>query len=650
MARAYFFHPEVARAGDTGWSTWSGSDAGLRYSGAVQITPENVRYLEEAWHYHTGDLDRYHEEDRAVASFQATPILVPLEDDPILAFCTGSDSIIAIDAVTGTRRWQVDPEFNPDSTGTFACRGVAWWRDETLPAGAACRDRVISGTQELHVLAIDAASGEPCEDFGDRGIVRVEPGKPLFVAGEVGFKSPPAVAEDLVILGSAIRDMARVDTPGPEIRAFDARTGELRWSFNPLATDPANPDSATWPPGSHGKRGGANAWGAISYDAALGMVYVPTSAPSVDIYGGDRAGDNLYANSVIALDAKTGERVWHFQTVHHDLWDYDLAAQPVLVDLEVNGRTRHAVVQPTKMGLTFVLDRATGEPIHPVEERPAPQSAVPGERTSPTQPFPTVVPPLGPMTLSEDDMWGPLGIGRASCIELLNSIDSRGPYTPPSEQGSLSMPMPFGGINWGGISVDPRSGIMVANPPRMGSISLLIEREGEPTPLGDEKDISTDMDIIIRPQNGVPYEAGAKMFVSTYKLPCNAPPWGVLTAINLATGEVRWEQPFGTTAAQTLIPFNIGLPSHGGGLTTGSGLFFIGASMDERFRAYDVATGEELWRVKLPAGGQASPMTYVVDGRQYVVIAAGGHFVMMTRTGDSVIAYALPDRFLEAAR
>ncbi len=617
------------------WRHYGGDPGGSRHVPAEQITPENVRRLERAWTFSTGDLERRPNAVRRSA-FQATPILV----GDALILCSPFNEVIALDATTGSPRWRFDPEIATDHhpANQFVCRGVAQWQDPEAADDAPCRTRIFMGTNDARVIALDARSGKLCSDFGRDGTVAVDPGIDLLWPGEFQITSPPLVVADLVIVGSAISDNQRVDAPRGTVRAFDARNGTLRWTFDPV-TRGGEDFPEDWPPGAAATTGHANVWAPMSADPDRQLVFLPTSSPSPDFYGGLRAGDNRYANSVVAVDARNGDVRWHFQIVHHDLWDYDIPAQPNLVTLRHDGRDVDAVVQVTKQGFVFVLDRDTGEPLFPVEERPVPASDVPGERASPTQPMPVRPPPLVPQHLRPEDAWGLTFWDRRACRNRIAALRSEGLYTPPSKQGTILYPFTGGGANWGGAAFDPATQTLYVNTSRIAHVITLIPSEDFAAARAQEPDVE------ISPQTGAPYAMKRDMLMSPLGLPCSPPPWGMLTAVDLARGELLWESVLGTVRdiSPVPLPFRLGTPNLGGPMVTSSGLVFIGAAMDDYLRAFDAETGEELWKGRLPAGGQATPMSYVRNGRQFVVIAAGGHARMGTTLGDTLVAFALPE-------
>jgi quinoprotein glucose dehydrogenase len=623
----------------TEWTAYGGGK-GLRYSPLADITRDNLHRLEVAWVHHTGDVSDGEGAVRSTTAYEATPLLVA----GTLYVCSPFNRVFALDPETGEERWVYDPEM--DLSGDYAnqlvCRGVATWLDPSSEGGQsrACRRRIYTATNDGRLIALDAATGEPCADFGRGGEVDLKRGvgeeRRL---GEYQMTSPPAVIHDLLVVGSAVGDNQRVDAPSGVIRAYDARSGRLRWSWNPLP-EGFEPEPGELPEGVDYALGTANAWAPLSVDEERDLVFVPTGNMSPDYYGGGRGDLDLYASAVVALRGSTGEVVWHFQTVHHDLWDFDVPAQPTLATLERDGAKIPAVIQATKMGHLFVLHRETGRPLFPVEERPVPQGGAAGEQLSPTQPFPSKPPPLVPQTLSPDEAWGITPWDRGRCRKQLEQLRFDGIFTPPTLGGTLMYPGNGGGSNWGGVAVDPVRGLVLANVMNMAwAVWLFPAEELERTRAEHPgKEVS--------PQEGTPYGMRREILLSPLGLPFNPPPWGWLVAVDLATGEFAWRVKLGTVRdlAPIPIPWKAGTPNLGGPLVTGGGLVFIGAAMDDYLRGFDVETGEELWRARLPAGGQATPMTYRArdGGRQFVVIAAGGHGRGGTKLGDSLMAFALP--------
>jgi len=629
------------RSSAQGWPAYGGNAGGQRFSLLDEITPENVGTLEVAWEYRTGDLPDPGEQNNH--SFEATPIL----HDEALYLCTPRSWVVALAAETGRLLWRFDPKVDR-ALGHYNlnCRGVAHWRDPKAAPGAQCRDRILVATADARLIALDAATGQRCAGFGDDGEVEFWRDVPMRHRSELGISSPPTIVQDVVVLGSAVSENRRTDMPSGMVHAFHARSGAALWTWDPIPKDPSDPAFATWEDGSALRTGAANVWSIPSADPERGLVFVPTSSPSPDFYGGERKGDNLYADSVVALDSLTGERVWHFQTVHHDLWDYDLASQPVLIDLppgDPGGPARPAVAQATKMGHLFFLDRESGEPLIPVEERPVPSSTVPGERAAETQPFPTWPPSLAPQTIRPKQAFGFTPWDRAQCRARLAKLRNEGIFTPPSFEGSVLYPGVAGGSNWGSVAYDAERKLLIANTSNMAlTLQILTREQAKAARAGQTYSSIAEM-------AGTPYAARTGVLVSPWTVPCVAPPWGKLTALDLETRTIAWEQPLGSTLdlSPVALPFGLelGTPNQGGPIVTRGGLVFIAAAMDDYLRAFDVETGERLWQARLPAGAQATPMTYRVrsGGRQYVVIAAGGHSQLRTTRGDSVIAFALPE-------
>jgi quinoprotein glucose dehydrogenase len=618
------------------WPAYGRDAGGSRYSPLNQINRDNVKQLKVAWTYRTGHLA---DSNRAAETteFEATPIMV----DGMLYLSTPFNRIIALDPQTGTERWAFDPKLDlsiPYAEG-FTSRGVSTWLDRKRAASEPCRRRIFIATNDGRLIALDSVTGKPCADFGKDGQIGLTRDVGSFRPGEYHFTSPPAVIGDLVVVGSTIEDALRADAPSGVVRAFDARTGTERWSWNPIPHEQTDPAWKTWKGKSASRTGAANVWSVMSVDAERNLIFLPTSCPSPDFYGGERAGNNLYSNAVVALHAATGKVAWYFQVVHHDVWDYDVPAQPVLLNIRRGGHEIPAVAVATKMGHIFLLNRETGKPLLPVEERRVPQGGAPGEALSPTQPFPVLPPPLDPETLTPGDAWGITEEDRRYCRERIESLRSDGIFTPPSLQGSIIYPGNIGGVAWGGASVDLQHSILIANTNRFPFIITLIPRDR----YAAEKKAYPNDDIT--PQTGTPYAMHRDFLRTRQGVLCNPPPWGVLSAVDLLSGKVRWQVPLGTIPTLAQVPGSSawGSPNLGGSIITAGGLVFIAAAMDQYLRAFDIQTGKELWKGALPAGGQATPMTYRgKDGKQYVVIAAGGHGRLGTPLGDYVIAYALP--------
>ena len=618
------------------WPSYGRDVGGTRYSPLSQITRDNVAHLDVAWVYRTGDWSDGEGDFGSTSAFEATPILV----DGVLYVSSPFNRVVALDPGTGEEKWVFDPKI--DLTAHYAnqltSRGVSSWRDSNSPENSSA-NRIFAATNDARLIAINAATGKVCADFGEGGEVSLDAGVgERRHRGEYQVTSPPAIAGDVVIVGSAVSDNSRIDAPSGVVRGYDARSGELRWSWDLAPPDgPANPDLVS---DAGYALGTPNVWAVMSVDEERDLVFVPTGNPSPDYYGGLREGHDYYGSSVVALRASTGEVVWHFQTVHHDLWDFDVPAQPTLTHVVRDDEQIPVVIQATKMGLVFTLHRETGEPIFEVEERPVPQTTVPGEITSPTQPFPVMPPPLVGTSLSAEDGWGPLGLGSQESKDKIAGLHFEGMYTPPRlNEPTLMYPGNAGGTNWGGVAVDPHRQILIANVIDMAWIVTLIPTDEI------EQARKENPGVEIGPQYGTPYAVMRQMLTSSLDLPCNPPPWGTLAAVNLADGSILWQEPLGTVRdlAPVPLPVKYGTPNLGGPMLTESGLVFIGAAMDDYIRAFDVETGAELWKRRLPAGGQATPMTYRVqeDQPQMVVIAAGGHGRMGSALGDYVVAFSL---------
>ncbi|MEE2690303.1 MAG: pyrroloquinoline quinone-dependent dehydrogenase [Pseudomonadota bacterium] len=623
-----------ALADEAGWPAYGGDQGATRYSEAAEITRDNVGALIPVWTYRTGHA-KAPAEAFENSKFQATPILA--EDRLVL--CTPFNTVIALDPETGNELWRHDPgvDYGQNPANDFNCRGVAFWRDANAPEGAPCAGRILMGTNDRRLIAADKENGAPCADFGDGGVVVIDPGMALRWPGEVQISSAPAIVGDVVVVGSAIADNNRVEAPVGVVRGFDVRSGRQLWAWDPIPRDETGP-ALGWNGGEPPIEGHANVWAPMSVDEARGLVFLPTSSPSPDFFGGLRPGDNRHANSVVALEAATGAVRWAFQTVHHDVWDYDVPAAPVLARVTVGGARRDAVIQVTKTGLVFTLDRDTGAPLIPVEERPVPQDGVEGEHLSPTQPFPVAPPPLSPSAIGPEDAWGLTPIMRRACAKAIGATRHDGLFTPPSIGGTAIFPFTGGGANWGGAAFDPTTErLYVGTTSALHRVALV--------PRGETDEDYHDMPHGEQaPMRGAPYAMQRQVMLSPVGLPCNPPPWGQLHAVDMSAGTVAWEEVLGTT--EDLAPLGLslktGTPVLGGPIVTAGGLVFIGAAMDRYLRAFDAATGEELWLGRLPAGGQATPMTYEWRGRQYVVIAAGGHSEAGTKKGDYVVAFALP--------
>jgi quinoprotein glucose dehydrogenase len=632
---------ESFKEGD--WPAYGRDEGGSRYSPLGQINRSNVKTLKVAWTYRTGDVSDGKKTAGVPSAFEATPILV----DGTLYLSTPFNRVIALDPQTGAERWAYDPKLDRSQhiAGSYVSRGVSTWLDRQARPGQACRRRIFLGTLDARLIALDAATGKPCVDFGAEGQVDLSKGVGDVERSEYQVTSPPAIISDLVIVGSAIGDNRRVKETSGAVRAFDVRTGRLRWVWDAVPRNSNDPAHSTWQGDSASYSGAANVWSIISADPARDLVFLPTSSPSPDYYGGERIGNNNYADSVVALRASTGKLVWHFQVVHHDLWDYDIPAQPALITVRRNGREIPAVAVATKMGHLFILNREDGKPLFPVEERSVPQTAVAGEMLSETQPFPVAPRPLVPQKLTVADAWGLSPAERETCRERIGALRSEGIFTPPSLQGSLSFPGDVGGMNWSGVSFDARRGLLVTNTNRLARAVTLIPRAGmDRAKLTALRAANPDSEYAS--QRGTPYLMRREWLLGPSSLPCNAPPWGTLLAVDTSSGAVRWEVPLGMMPelAQVAGASEWGSLNLGGSIVTAGGLVFIAAARDNYLRAFDIETGKELWKGALPAGGQATPMTYQLErkGKQFIVISAGGHGGLSTTLGDYVVAFTLP--------
>jgi quinoprotein glucose dehydrogenase len=625
------------------WPATEGAPGGGRYSPLADITAANVGTLREVWRYRHGDFfpGRFPLEGQTGSAFESTPLVVGGR----LFFTTPRNRVIALDAESGRELWAFDPKLDPAVAHVplWINRGVAHWAG--AGASGACAERLYLATLDARLFALDAARGELCPAFGRDGVVNLLDGiAPVVDPLEYGVTSPPTVVGDVVVVGSVVADLLRPNAPPGDVRGFDARTGALRWTFHTIPHE-GEPGFETWERGTK-LAGAANVWSTMTADLARGLVFLPVSTPTDDHYGGDRPGANLYSDSLVALDAATGARRWHFQTVHHDLWDYDLAAPPVLVTLRSDGRAIDAVVQATKTGLLFVLDRESGAPLFPVEERPVPASDVPGERAWPTQPFPVKPPPLTSHRMKEADLFAPTSEHRAACAKQLAALRNAGIFTPPSVRGSLLHPFTGGGVNWSGVAWDPERRLLVAPVNNLAHVVTLRHvsdegiGEGEARPLRGLT-LGGIWWILTGRGTGLRYQIhpwyGRTVFLHA-GVPCNAPPWGRLVGVDLEHGEIVWSVP---TSAR---PGDPGLAGYGPPLATASGLVFHAGTADPVLRVHDTTTGKLLATFALPAGLHAGPVTYRVraDGPQLVVIAPGGHSDIRSPLGDYVIAYALP--------
>ncbi len=649
------------------WRAYGRTDAGERYSPLTQITPENVANLQVAWHYHTGDVKQ--PGDTTETTYEVTPLKI---GDTVYV-CTPHDIVIALDAASGEERWRYDPGIKPsESRQHQTCRGVSYYE---APAGTAasapaatapvpaeaqttaptqspaevalaataaasaavaaeCPRRIYLPTADARLVALNADTGDVCTSFAKDGVIDLSANMPNWNPGSYYSTSAPVIAHGLIVVGGAVNDNVSTMEQSGVIRAYDVDTGALKWNWdsgNPDRTQPLGPNE-TYTANS------PNAWSTLSADTDLGLVYAPLGNQPPDQFGGNRSKSvERFSSSVVALDLDSGALRWVFQTVHHDLWDYDVPAQPTLVDLTVNGKSVPALVQATKQGELFVLNRETGEPILPVEERPAPQDAAEGDHSAPTQPRSALS--FDPKPLTGRDMWGITPFDQLACRVMFHELRYGGRFTPPSTQGTLVYPGNFGVFNWGGIAVDPRRQMVFATPVHLAFVSKLIPREN-----ATKHYVSSPESVGINENFGAPYAVDLHAFLSPIGLPCQEPPWGYVAGADLTTGKIVWMHKNGTVQdrAPLPLPLKLGVPGIGGPMITAGGVAFYSGNIDNYVRGYDVATGKQLWEARLPAGGQATPMTYEENGKQYLVVVAGGHGSTGTKPGDSIIAYTLP--------
>jgi quinoprotein glucose dehydrogenase len=627
----------MADARRTDWAAFGNDQGGTRFSPLDQINAGNVANLEVAWTADTGPMG-----PGPKTGLETVPIMI---GDTLYA-CSGNNRVVAVDAETGARRWLTDISLGVPASGK-PCRGVSYYR---VPgASGLCAERIFAASQTPALLALDARTGRICPGFGRNGAVDLNANISRYPKGQFYVSSAPQIVRGRVVVGGGIPDNQFWGGPSGVIRAYDAVTGQLSWAF-----DPGHPERIGAPPaGQVYTPSSPNSWAPISADEALGLVYLPMGGATPDNYGGQRRPfDDRLGDAVLALDAETGRERWHFQTTHHDIWDYDVPTQPVLVNLPVDGGVRPALIQATKRGEVFVLDRRTGQPIMPVTERPTPQGQVaPGDRLSPTQPFSLALPAFRGATFREKDMWGVTPIDQMLCRIQFRHSRYEGHMTPSDlDRPALFDPGSAGGVDWGGVSIDVDRGIMVATWMRTADRVEVLSRAQAVKrgfKLNDGQTPGGDMQ---RPMLNTPYGAYGTTFLSPLGVPCNAPPWGLIGAVDLSTGKLLWSKPLGTGRdtgplnLPTLLPITIGTPLVGGAITTRGGLIFVGATAERSFRAIDLNTGRELWQARLPGGGNATPITYRSprSGRQFVVIAAGGNKAIKSRLSNKIVAYALP--------
>lgn len=630
-----------------GWAYHGGDEGGSRYSPLDQINRGNVGQLRLAWQYRTGAVAA-NPQLKPVIDFQVTPTLLPAAAGGHLVVCDPFSKIIALDPVTGRERWTYDPQIDKTPyAGRFKCKGAAYWHDTEAPADAACAHRLYVATADKRLIAVDARDGKLCAGFGVGGTVDVEPllaatqpSDPESLRG-AQLMSPPAVVSGVVAVSSTANKFKSTSALNGAIRGFDARTGELRWTFDTLVRDPATGLEPT-----PIAVGGANTWVPMTVDSERDLLFIPTASPAPNYWGVHRPGNNDYANSVIAIRGSTGQYVWHFQTLHHDVWDRDVGSPPMAVTLTKDGQQIPALIQLVKTGMVFTFNRATGEPVFPIEERPVPTDTdVVGEKLSPTQPFPTAPPVLARNTITPDDAWGFTTFDRNACRAKIASMRHGSHYEPIMTTGTVLFPQPGGGPNWGGGAFDPARNLLITPISQIPYYVKLIPRE------------QVDPEYAKRPEAGAPMQKPGYLGDTDYGVqqgplmspsftPCTKPPWNMLVAVDMAKGEIRWQVPFGRLdkLMPVPIPLNYGAPTAGGPIATGGGLIFIGATPDNRLHAYDIETGEEVWTFRAPTSAMATPMTYSVDGRQFVVFAVGGHSWYDAKgVDDYVMAFALPE-------
>ncbi|MBB3649864.1 quinoprotein glucose dehydrogenase [Rhizobium sp. BK619] len=617
---------------DGEWHQYGRTPFGQRYSPLDQITTANVSSLKEAWRYETGDVKR--PDDVGETTYQVTPLKVK----DTLYLCTPHNWAIALDAKTGKEKWKYDANsgMNPDRQHQ-TCRGVTYYADPDVAAGQPCAERVYLPTSDARLIALDAADGKVCTGFADQGVLHLETGMRYNPAGYYYSTSPPVAVAGKIIVGGAVNDNYSTEEQSGVIRAFDIKTGALIWNW-----DSGNPDVTTpLAAGQTYTTNSPNSWSVFSVDEALGMVYIPLGNQVPDQLGINRS-DNVekFSSSIVALDIASGQLRWVRQTVHHDLWDMDVPAQPALIDLtKPDGTVVPALVGPTKQGDLYVLDRRSGEPVIPVKEIAAPGGAVSGDHTAPTQPISDLT--FSPEPLKEKDMWGVSLFDQLACRIDFHRYRYEGRYTPPSLVGTIVYPGNFGTFNWGSVAVDPERQIMFGMPTYLAFTSRLVPAADIPPRGQDEKGSEQGLNR----NDGAPYGVFMGPFLGLLKIPCQAPPWGYVAGVDLRTGKIAYMHKNGTVHDMTPLPlpFKVGVPGIGGPMLTKGGVAFLGAAVDNYLRAYDVTNGQELWQARLPAGGQATPMTYTTDdNKQYVVMVAGGHGSVGTKPGDYVIAYTLP--------
>jgi len=651
------------------WTAYGSSSKGDRYAAASQITPENVSKLKVAWTYHTGDFKGPND------PLEIANEVTPLKVNGKIYICTPHNVVIALDPDTGKEIWRHDPKINRDAKSYqhMICRGVSYWDADAQTASTAapassstvanaaaapaasgtvaapvvasqpvateCRKRIFATTMDATLIALDADTGELCKSFGDQGTIGLYHGMAMKKRGFLMPTSPPAISQHVLVIAASVTDNDSTDEPSGVIRGYDTVSGKLLWAW-----DAAKPDQSTpLPEGSHYVNNSPNSWGVSSVDEKLGMVYVPMGNQTPDTWGGNRIPEGeKYNSAIVALDLATGKVRWVYQTVHHDIWDMDIGGQPSLVDLDMPSGKVPAVIATTKRGDIYVIDRRDGKLVVPAPEKPVPTDNVaPGDHVSPTQPFSELT-YLPEKNISETDMWGTTPFDQLACRITFRSRRYEGPFTPQTAgNGAIISPGPLGIFEWGGATIDPVRQIMILNPDYMGFLERLVPRDKADVASGS----GTEMGL--QPQTGTPFAVEIKAFLSPLGFPCQAPPWGYVAAVDLRTMKKVWMVKNGTTRDSAPVPIALplGVPSLGGMTTTGGGVAFLSSTLDYYIRAFDVGNGKMLWEGRLPAGGQATPMSYVSDksGRQFVVVMAGGHGSLGTKMGDTLVAYALPE-------
>ncbi|MGV4876727.1 glucose/quinate/shikimate family membrane-bound PQQ-dependent dehydrogenase [Acetobacter indonesiensis] len=636
---------DVAEAAAGDWPAYGRTQFGNRYSPLAQISPANVKNLKVAWVFRTHDLKTPNDPG------EITDEVTPIKIRDTLYLCSPHQIVFALDAATGKEKWKYDPKlkYNP-SFQHMTCRGVSYAEahegDVTADGSPVptddCARRIFLPTNDGRLIALNAETGEACHGFGKEGAVDLSDGMPMRELGFYEPTSPPVVTGKVVIVSGAVTDNYSTHEPSGVTRAYDLYTGRLVWAF-----DTGNPNPNELPSDTHHYvPNSPNSWITSAYDAKLNLIYIPTGVATPDIWGGHRSEDQeRYASGILALNADTGEKVWFYQTVHHDLWDMDIPSQPSLVDIrQKDGSVVPALYAPAKTGNIFVLDRRNGHLIVPAPETPVPQGAAPGDHVAATQPYSQLT--FRPKkNLTDADMWGGTMLDQMVCRIMFKKMRYEGPFTPPSLQGTLVFPGNLGMFEWGGLAVDPVRQVAFANPIAIPFVSKLIPRGPGNPAQPDPKAGPSGSESGVQPQYGTPYGVDLHAFLSPLGIPCKQPGWGYVAGIDLKTNRIMWMHRNGTVrdSSPLPLPFKVGIPSLGGPLTTAGGVAFLTSTADYYIRAYDVTTGKQLWQDRLPAGGQSTPMTYEANGRQYVVTVDGGHGSFGTKLGDYIVAYALPD-------